>query len=178
MTARDLPTLSLDLRIHLRLAVREDLPKLEWYGQYTHYRTLFRRAFREQQLGRRLMLVADCNGFPIGQLFMQLHSADREIADGVERVYLYAFRVMEMFRGHGIGTALMEEAEALALERGFRWATIAVAKENHDARRLYERLGYRIFKDDPGQWRYRDHEGRMQWVNEPCWMMEKELLLH
>lgn len=178
MTARELPTLTVDLSVHLRLAVRDDLPKLEWYGQYTHYRHLFRRAFREQQLGRRLMLVADCNSFPIGQLFVQLRAADPKVADGVGRAYLYGFRVMEMFRGRGIGTALLEEAEALALERQFRWATIAVAKDNEGARRLYERLGYRIFRDDPGLWNYRDHEGNLRWVNEPCWMLEKELLLH
>lgn len=178
MTARDLTQLSVSLDIDLRLAVKSDLPKLEWFGQYTHYRLLFRRAFREQELGRRLILVADCNDFPIGHVFIQLSSGEPSVADGQTRIYFYAFRVMDMFRRRGIGTALLDEAEALVTARGYEWSTIAVAKENLDARRLYERRGYRVFRDDPGQWSYRDHRGETRWVNEPCWLMEKRLLLH
>ena len=178
MTARDLTSLSVSLDIDLRLAMKSDLPKLEWFGQYTHYRMLFRRAFREQAQGRRLMLVADCNDFPIGHVFIQLSGGDASVADGQTRAYFYAFRVMEMFRRRGIGGALLDEAEAIVRERGYRWSTIAVAKENTDALRLYERRDYHIFRDDPGQWSYRDHRGETHWVNEPCWLMEKRLLLH
>ena len=178
MTAREQTSLPITLDIDLRLAVKDDLPKLEWFGQYSHYRVLFRRAFREQQQGRRLMLVADCNNFPIGHIFMQFSSGEPSVADGETRAYFYAFRVMEMFRGRGIGSALLEEAESLVIARGYTWTTIAVAKDNDGARRLYERLNYRIFRDDPGQWSYRDQHGEMRWVNEPCWLMEKRLLLH
>lgn len=178
MTARDLPSLSLSLDIRLRLAVRSDLPKLEWFGQFTHYRLLFRRAFHEQKQGRRLMLLADLNDFPIGHVFIQLSSGEPSVADGQTRAYFYGFRVMEMFQRRGIGSALLDEAEALVRERGYAWSTIAVAKENVDAKRLYERRDYHIFRDDPGQWSYRDHRGEMHWVDEPCWLMEKRLLLH
>jgi ribosomal protein S18 acetylase RimI-like enzyme len=176
MTMHERLTLSLNLDIHLRLAVHEDLHKLEWFGQYTHFRGLFRRAFREQQEGRRLMLIADCADFPIGHIFMQLSSNEPAVAQSGNRAYFYAFRVMDMFRGRGIGTALIHEAEALVYERGYRWATIAVAKDNPDALRLYERVGYRIFRDDDGEWSYRDHRGEMRWVHEPCWLLEKRLM--
>jgi ribosomal protein S18 acetylase RimI-like enzyme len=176
MTARELPNLRLEIEIVLRLARQDDLTKLEWYGQYAHFRPLFQRAFKEQQEGRRWMLLADCNGFPIGQLFVQLVSAEEEIADGVSRGYLYALRVMEMFRGQGIGTRLVEAAESRLAGDGYQWATIAVAKENAAARRLYERMGYQIFRDDPGEWRYRDHQGKARNVREPCWIMEKPLI--
>ena len=36
----------------------EDLPKLEWYGEYLHFRRVFRRAYDDQLAGRRLMLLA------------------------------------------------------------------------------------------------------------------------
>ena len=175
MTARESLNLSLLLDVVLRAAVASDLPKLEWYGQYAHQRGLFRRAYREQLDGRRLMLVADCGGFPIGHVFVQLSSGDSSVADGRSRAYMYAFRVMEMFQNRGIGTALMQEAEAQVVERGYLWTTIAVAKENAGALRLYQRLGYRIFREDPGNWNYRDHRGQTQWVNEPCWVLEKHL---
>jgi GNAT superfamily N-acetyltransferase len=175
MTDRERVTLPLRLDLHLRLAVKDDLPKLEWFGQYVHFRSQFRRAFREQEHGRRLMLIADLNDFPIGQVFIQLSGGEPAVADGNTRAYFYAFRVMEMFRGHGIGTALIEEAERLVYERGYDWATIAVAKTNAGAKRLYERLAYRVFREDSGEWSYRDHRGVVRWVREPCWLMEKAL---
>lgn len=174
MTAIDQPTLTIPLAITLRAAVREDLPKLEWYGLYAHYRNLFRRAYREQQLGRRLMLVADCNNFPIGHLFIQFINP----GDGSEgRAYLYSFRVMEMFRGQGIGTRLMQEAETIIRQRGYSRVTISVAKANPDAKRLYERLGYQVFAQDEGRWRYADHRGNIRTVHEPCWMLHKQIQL-
>jgi ribosomal protein S18 acetylase RimI-like enzyme len=178
MTAREQTSLSVLLDISLRPARHDDLPKLEWHGQYAHQRGLFRRAYSEQLQGNRLMLLADCGGFPIGHLFIQFNGGEPGVADGTQRAYLYAFRVMEMFRGRGIGTALIAEAEGVVLGRGFQFTTIAVAKDNPAARRLYDRLGYRIFREDPGNWSYRDHQGQVRWVNEPCWLMQKELHLH
>lgn len=177
MTLLDQTSIIVEMPITLRIAVRADLSKLEWCGQYTHYRHLFRRAFRDQQAGRRLMLVAVTSDFPIGMIFIQLQSAEHKVADGITRAYLYSLRVMEMFRGKGIGTSLIQEAEGIVMDRGFQWTTIAVAKDNHGARRLYERLGYCIFKDDPGQWSFIDHHGQVRRVNEPCWLLEKKLLL-
>ena len=175
MTARDLTSLSLTLDVRLRLAVKSDLPKLEWYGQYAHFRGQFERAYREQQAGKRIMLVADCNDFPVGHVFIQLAGGDPSIVDGVTRAYLYAFRVMDMFQRQGIGTALLDSAEALARERGYQWTTIAVAKDNAGAKRLYEHRNYRIFREDSGEWSYHDHHGVRRWVREPCWLLEKHL---
>ncbi len=175
MTALDNISLTIELPIHLRLAEKADIPRLEWYGQYRHFRQLFRRAYREQLQGRRVMLIADCNAFPIGHIFVQLHSSNPRIADGQARAYFYSFRVMEMFQGQGIGTWLILEAEHMLRERGFHWVTIAVAKDNPGALRLYERLNYRKFADDPGRWSYTDHQGRVRKVEEPCWILEKKL---
>ena len=177
MTTSDPALKRVNLPIKLRVAKQEDLPRLEWYGQYKHYRNLYRRTFREQQAGRRLMLLADCNGFPIGQIFIQFKGTSDTVANGEDRAYLYAFRVMEMFRGEGIGSWLVQAAEGIARKRGFSMTTIAVAKDNTRARRLYERMGYVIYGDDPGRWSYLDHRGRIRRVHEPCWLLEKNLVL-
>jgi ribosomal protein S18 acetylase RimI-like enzyme len=73
----------------------------------------------------------------------------------------------------GIGSSLIETAEKLLLERSFRRVLIGVAKENHDARRLYQRHGYRILAEDPGEWSFVDHENKVQHVVEPTYVMEK-----
>jgi GNAT superfamily N-acetyltransferase len=177
MTALDRTTLNISIPIQFRLAGVEDVPKLEWYGQYTHYRNIFRRAFREQLLGQRVMLVADSNNFPIGHVFIQFINHDSVDKPKYEQAYLYSLRVMEMFRNYGIGTRLLLEAENIILDRGFHRATIAVSKQNHSARRLYERLGYQVFADDTGSWSYVDHLDHTRYVHEPCWLLQKEIRL-
>lgn len=174
MTALENPTFTVSVPIHFRTATQQDLPKMEWYGQYIHYRNMFRRAYRDQQIGKRLILLADSNDFPIGHIFILFINPSKT---GYEekRGYLYSLRVMEMFRGCGIGTQLIHEAENIMIERGYHWSTIAVAKTNNGAHRLYERLGYEVFGDDPGNWSYFDHEGRVRQVQEPCWLLQKEI---
>lgn len=175
MTALDRVTMTVHLPVTFRFAEKSDLPKLEWFGQYSHFRTLIRRAYREQLRGRRLMLLADVSGFPVGQIFIQLESNNDTVADGYMRAYLYSFRVMEMFQGHGIGSRLLSEAESLLIKHQFQYATLSVAKNNERAFRLYRRSGYRVFGEDPGDWNYVDHRGITHYVHEPCWMLEKKL---
>ena len=177
MAVLERPALTVELPIVLRLARSSDLPKLEWYGQYTHFRALFHRTYREQQQGRRLMLIADCNDFPIGQLFVQLNTSEYNRHPGQKRAYFYSLLVMDLFQGKGIGSSLLNKAEAIVMGNGCGWATIAAAKDNPSARRLYERRGYHVVNEDPGKWSYRDHEGKIQQVHEPCWILEKRLHL-
>lgn len=176
-TLPSLISLKKDFDVTIRPAVRADLPKLEHEGNFTKFRNLFRRAFREQQNGRRLMLVADSNNYPVGRLFILYTSSDHSIADGKRRAYLYSFFVMTPFRGYGIGSAMVAHAERVLRDHGFRYVTIAVAKHNAGALRLYERLGYKKMRDDAGRWSYTDHKGRQHNINEPCWILEKALPL-
>lgn len=166
--------LVLELPITFRFAQEEDLPKLEWYGQYTHFRQLYRRTFADQLAGRRFMLLAVCQDFPIGQIFIHISRPPFFTYD--QHAYFYSLRVMDMFQRLGIGTRLLEAAEAIAIERGMRRATIAAAKNNPGARRLYERTGYKVFREDAGEWDYIDHKGDLQHVSEPSWVLEKNLV--
>lgn len=175
MTTTERRLMTLQLEIVFRFAEHEDLPKLEWHGEYTHFRRVFERAFEDQQAGQRLMLLADVNDWPIGQVFIQLASVDDIFATMRKRGYLYSLRVMDAFRNMGIGTALLKEAEAILRERDYQSVSIAAAKDNPGARRLYERLGYEVFSEDSGRWNYVDHEGRTQHVVEPCWLLEKQI---
>jgi ribosomal protein S18 acetylase RimI-like enzyme len=173
---QNLTHFALTLALEIRRVQAADLPKLEWYGQFTHFRGVFQRAYQDQRDGKRLLLVADCANFPIGRLFILWSSRNQRIADGVRRGYLYSFAVLEMLRGQGIGTRLLGAAEQVLLRRRYEWATLAVGKDNPAALRLYERQGYQIFNEDEGRWRYTDHRGNVQQVVEPCWLLEKRLV--
>jgi len=154
-----------------------DLPALEWDGKYLHFRNLFRQAYEEMRGGSRLLLILEQlrPQAVIGQIFIQWNSGDPRLADGTARGYLYALRVKPAFRGHGFGTRLLQAAERELIDRRMQAASIGVEKNNPRARALYERLGYRLIGDDPGRWSYIDHHGKRQEVNEPAWLLEKNL---
>jgi len=170
-----LATLQLNADVVIRLATAEDIPALEWGGEFWQLRTRFEQAFAEQQAGNRLILIAALNNDPVGRLIVQLAHGSPNYVNGASRAYLYSLHVMKPLRRQGIGTALIETAEALLIERGYRWATIAVAKDNAEALDLYQRLGYRIFREDPGRWSYTDPAGKEHLVDEPSWVLQKRL---
>lgn len=159
----------------IRTAAEKDLPAMEWEGAYRRFRNMYRRAFTESLLGHRLLLVAEEDQEIIGQVFVQLRSDPRLPANDPKLGYLYALRVRPQHRGHGVGTQLIEEAERQLVRRGFRRVLIAVSMENDKARRLYQRLGYRVVGEDPGEWTYVDDEGNLREVHEPAFLMEKHL---
>jgi ribosomal protein S18 acetylase RimI-like enzyme len=111
----------------------------------------------------------------IGQLFVQLNSPQSGLADGEERAYIYGFRVRPSYRGAGVGSLLLQTAEDDLARRGFRWTALNVGRDNPDARRLYERFGYRVISAEPGIWSYQDEHGRLRQVHEPAWRMEKKI---
>lgn len=159
----------------VRQATPEDLPALEWDGKYRHYRRLFARAMDEAENGRRILLLAEAGDQITGQIFIQLATRSSFATRGVRSGYLYAFRVKRAYRGQGVGSLLLREAEARLGERGFGRSVISVAKGNRAARRLYERHGYRVFAEDSGEWSYVDHQGVVRNVSEPAYVMEKQL---
>ena len=61
-----------------------------------------------------------------------------------------------MERGKGYGRLLMERAERLAIERGYKNAYLST--HGFQARPLYEKLGYRVFGEledfPPGHFKY------------------------
>lgn len=57
--------------------------------------------------------------------------------------YICGVAVDPDHRGQGIGTALMAEAENDAQAKGFAKLSLIVFEQNSDAKRLYEKLGYR-----------------------------------
>lgn len=162
-------------RFLIRPGSEADLPALEWDGEYSHYRQVYRLAMQEARKGERALLVAEVGGAVVGQIFVHFRSPfPIPGADG--RVgYLYAFRVRPERRGVGIGRALLAEAERILMEGGARWAVIAVAQDNHEARRLYERQGYVWLTDDPGEWSYHDERGVERQVREPAHLLWKAL---
>jgi ribosomal protein S18 acetylase RimI-like enzyme len=163
-------------QVFIRQANKDDLPDLEWKGEYTHFRRLYADTYSMVQQAKAIIWIAEVNGSGlIGQCFVSLTGNRPELADGVIRAYIYGFRVKPHFRNQGIGTKMMNIVEKDLKQRGFRQITLNVGQENHAAKRFYTRLGYVIVSADPGQWSYIDDKGKRQDVHEPAWRMIKDL---
>ena len=160
----------------IRHGKEDDLPALEWEGEYARYRSVYRAAWDDVRRGQRAILVAQVEGLIVGQIFV--HFTCPWPVPGIERPagYLYAFRVRPTHRGQGIGRSLLVEGERTLAASGSTHAVIAVSQDNPDARRLYERMGYSWLADDPGSWNYQDDRGRSHAVIEPASLLVKELL--
>jgi ribosomal protein S18 acetylase RimI-like enzyme len=163
-------------RITFRQLIKADLPALEWDGEYKHYRRLYKDVFTSMQAGEAVMWVVDHNGEGIiGQLFVQLIGARRDLADGGNRVYIYGFRMKPDFRNMKIGSKFLNFVTSDIIKRGFSKIYLNVGKHNPNARRFYERHGYSVDGDEPGRWTYIDHKGRIQNVVEPSWRLLKQV---
>jgi ribosomal protein S18 acetylase RimI-like enzyme len=57
--------------------------------------------------------------------------------------YVNALAAFPEYRGRGIGTRLLTEADLLAIEVGAPGLSLIVADQNEGAKRLYSRMGYR-----------------------------------
>ena len=60
------------LNVTIRLCRREDLDDLEWFGQWREHRPLLEQAFAAQGRGEQAFTVAEANGFPVGQVWVDL----------------------------------------------------------------------------------------------------------
>jgi ribosomal protein S18 acetylase RimI-like enzyme len=162
--------------VTIRQIKKADLPELEWDGEYIHFRRLYAEIFQSSISGKAILWGAFYHGEGlIGQVFIQLTSARSELADGKQRAYIYGFRIKSAFQGYGIGTFMLHFIERDLAIRGFNQVTLNVSLDNPGARRMYERNGYHIVANEPGNWSYLDHLGRRRNVHEPAWRMEKSL---
>lgn len=163
-------------RIRVRIAVGTDLPALEWGGEYIHFRQLYADVYHSTLAGKAIMWVVELPGQDIiGQAFVSLESGRSELADGVNRAYIYGFRVKNTYRSRGVGAFLLKTIEDDLVRRGFWIVTLNVGQENSSAQRLYKRLGYKVVAEETGKWWYFDHLGIRRDVHEPAWRMEKVL---
>lgn len=160
----------LALDVTIRSCVERDLAPLEWFGLFTEHRNIIRATFEAQKRDRALMLVADWNGFPVGQAWIDfVKASDRASA------LLWAIRVLPALQGAGIGRRLVLAAEEAARRRGFAGARLGVEKDNAGARRFYERLGYRLAGAMAEKSRYTTPDGVRVCVPVDQWVLDKPL---
>jgi ribosomal protein S18 acetylase RimI-like enzyme len=163
--------------VSIRPLLKTDLPALEWEGEYLYFRKVFEDVYKKTEKGHvKAWVAVGRDDYMIGQVFLQLASERRELADGWNRGYLYSLRVRPEWRSQGIGSRLISTVENALRNMNFSRVTLNVARNNQNAIRLYSRLGFQIVADEAGVWSYPDHKGIWRTVSEPSWRMEKQLI--
>lgn len=111
-----------------------------WYKE----RSMFERYLVEQQAGRRLVLVAWLGDHVAGYGTLELPSVWYEPWRSAGIAELCDLNVMTAYQKQGIGTTLVRELEARAVERGQSLLGISVEQtpEGGHAEHLYRGLGY------------------------------------
>lgn len=162
--------------VHIRHLRAEDLSALEWEGEYTHFRRVYALAYQRALRGDAVLWLAEVDGRVIGQVFVLLRSeTDPDTADGKHHAFIHSFRVRPDFQSMGIGTKLIQTAEADLKTRGFSSVALNVGIENQGAARLYQRLGYKKEHQVSGHWIYEDHLGNQHELHEPGWRLSKSI---
>lgn len=161
---------TIPLNVTIRACQESDLQLLEWFGLFADYRTVIAQTFKRHQQGEVMMLVAEANYFPVGQLWIDLvKKYDESVA------IFWALRVIPCLQNLGIGSRLLLAAEHFIQSKGFTAAEIGVEKDNLDAFRLYERLAYQIIAENLDEWDFTTPKQRKEHIATYIWCMQKKL---
>ena len=97
-------------------------------------------AVAAMMLAYRLPEQSDVNLDELPDLLRPLEELELKVPG---TFYINALAAYPEYRGLGLGTRLLEAAQALASEAGCQELSLEVFDQNKDALRLYERYGYR-----------------------------------
>ncbi|HEU4754099.1 MAG TPA: GNAT family N-acetyltransferase [Armatimonadota bacterium] len=161
---------AVSLHVAIRVCREEDLPVMEWFGLFTPHREIIQSTFESQERGDMVMLVAESNGYPIAQVWINL--ADKR-SEGIG--ILWAIRVFPWLQNLGIGKHLLLAGETVLRERGYSCVELGVEEDNPDARRFYERYGYQVVGRETGEYSYQTPDGTLRTVPTDQWIMRKPL---
>lgn len=155
----------------LRIAVNADIGKLEWFGAFSDHRQIIAEAFSAQTRGEGLVLVASLDDFPVAQLWVRFSQTRGHLAR------FWAFRVMEPFRGFGVGSGLLVFGEQILLARKFRSCEIGVERSNQPVRRFYEKMGYQLAYEHVEEYSFVTPSGDFRKGIADQWILRKKLSL-
>lgn len=165
-----LNTMQLAADVVVRPALERDLTELEWFGLFRTHRRMLHDTYKAAKRGEQIMLVADLNGFPIGQVWIDL-----VVKPDAETGAIWALRVIPCLQRLGVGTLLIAAAEDAIRSHGFHTAEIGADMDNPGARRLYERLGYAVVSTWSGEYSYTTPEGILIRGDSEQWILRKSL---
>ncbi|MCR2822665.1 GNAT family N-acetyltransferase [Lederbergia panacisoli] len=137
--------------------------------------------YNVQKNGDGLYLIAWINRIPIGHFLLRWSGPqDAPVTNNIDinqNAFLEAGLTIDEYRRMGVATAIILEGERLSKEKGCTHIGLEVGVENPEAKRLYERLGYKDwgYGEFEISWEYIDHNGNKGIDSEIVIFMQKSL---
>jgi len=133
------------LDVRIRPATTRDLPALvDALADVPGHEYFFAECLARQDAGLGVLLLALLAAVPVGRVYLRFEPAEeREVRERLPGVpLLQHLEVRPDRRRQGVGTRLVDAAERTLRRGGVLRLALGVGLDNHDAIRLYERLGY------------------------------------
>ena len=125
----------------IRKASAEEMMKLWGYQNVNKTSPTAKYLYHNISSENAILGTLDNEEELIGELYVFFNiEKDRDFAAGISTAYLCPFRVKKEYRGHGLGSRMMETVLDYLKVRGFRRATIGVNEERNE--KLYRRMGF------------------------------------
>ncbi|MGW1118335.1 GNAT family N-acetyltransferase [Streptomyces tanashiensis] len=157
------------LKPSVRDLVHADLASCGWAGSDHHLVGVARQLERARAGDVDYLAVCPAaTDIPVAK-----GGVDYQVKEGAGTLWQLA--VHPALQSCGIGTFLVEAAEARIRGRGVRRAELAVEESNPRARALYERLGYVAYDRRPDAWDEQAPDGSLHRYETMCTLMRKEL---
>ena len=163
-------------KVEVKLCIESDLALLNKAIPEPGYHE---SRFAFQQDGKGSYLVAWQNGVPVGHLLIKWKGSGTQVGKYLPDVpELNAIGVWPPEnRSKGIGRQLINKAEAMVKDKGFRQVALAVEIDNPRAKALYEQLGYKDWGHGEyfDKWIEKSNDGREVEHEDPCYYLVKNL---
>jgi ribosomal protein S18 acetylase RimI-like enzyme len=154
--------------LHIDDLTIDDLEWIAWSGEPRHI-VVVREALQRVGHGEvEYLALRVPSGRPVAKVGI-------DFVRYPESGYLWQFATHPGLQGRGIGSLLMEGAEARIVRRGLHTARINVEHENARARALYERLGYKSIGNSVESWERADTSGALSVYRAEVALMRKRL---
>ncbi len=156
------------------LGIVEVQVNFDWAAHQKHRERLGR-----QDEGRAIYLVAWCGNIPVGHVLLEWSgTTDEPMRSQLAHCpNLEDLFVAPKYRSKGVGSRLLQEAEARAKKECYPHIGLGVAVDNTSARRLYQRQGYvdAGFGEYKTGGSYVDQEGMERTWEEICCYFVKQI---
>jgi len=161
-------TRTLTMILTVRDVQESDLPKLAWSGSSLHV----------EQMAEHVR-AADGSLDYIAAFLATGEAVGKGEIDYVKRpdsAEIGSLAVHGLVQSQGIGSLLIDIAENRARARGCSSTVVGVEEDNPRAQRLYQRLGYHVFGNEPDEWDELASDGTIVTHRAMCTILSK--LLH
>ena len=160
----------------IRFLREDELPLLEWNGEYKRYRRIYSEIYRNSQKGLAIPLIAEhpTEGI-IGQVFLSQKEPSQNYGIRSRYYFLSSFRVKPKFQNHGLGTLLLEECERQVRLHHLRDIYLNCARNNNHARWFYQDHGFQVIRLEDGDWTFVDDQGFVVTEHQNTFLMRKSL---